>query len=120
MGRLGCSMGKGDTCEEAERKGWTEYYDSVKDNPDDDLRWKFEIEVNGRHIGWVSSYCIDENYEWVRKNDDGQSVYRTIGIDICEPDLYGQGIGTNTLRAFMNYYFENVILSKKGEENGIL
>ena len=98
---------KGDTCEEDERKKWTEYYESVKDLPDDDLRQKFEIESNGRHIGWVSSYCIDENYEWVRKNDDGQTVYRAIGIDICEPDLYGQGIGTNTLRAFMNYYFEN-------------
>ena len=98
---------KEDTYEETERKRWTEYYESVKDRPDDARRWKFEIEWNGRHIGWVNSYCIDENYEWVGKIEECQTVYRAIGIDICEPDLYGNGIGTNTLRAFMNYYFEN-------------
>lgn len=96
---------KEDTYEETERKRWTEYYESVKDRPDDVLRWKFEIEWNGRHIDWVSSYCIDENYEWVGNIKDGQTVYRAIGIDICEPDLYDNGIGTTTLRAFINYYF---------------
>ena len=98
---------KEETSEETERKSWTEYFRSVKDCPDDALRWKFEIEWNGRHIGWVSSYCIDENYEWVGKTENGQTFYRAIGIDICEPDLYGKGIGTNALLAFMNYYFEN-------------
>ena len=93
--------------EETERKSWTEYYESVKDLSNDTLRWKFEIEWNGRHIGWVCSYRIDENYEWVGKPKDGQIVYHAIGIDICEPDLCGIGIGTNALRAFMNYYFEN-------------
>lgn len=75
---------KEDTDEETERKSWTEYYESVKDRPDDARRCKFEIEWNGRHIGWVSSYCIDENYEWVGKIKDGQTVYRAIGIDICK------------------------------------
>lgn len=98
---------KEDTNEESERKSWTEYYKSVKDRPDDTRRPKFEIEWNGKHIGWVSSYCINENYEWVEKIKDGQTVYRAIGIDICEPNLLGKGIGTNALRAFMNYYFEN-------------
>lgn len=96
-----------DKSEEDERKKWTEYYESVKDLPDDTQRWKFEIEWNGRHIGWVSSYFIDENYEWVGEIKEGQTVYRTIGIDICEPDLYGKGIGTNTLRTFIDYYFKN-------------
>ena len=98
---------KEDTNEETERRSWTEYFESVKDRPDDALRWKFEIEWNGRHIGWVSSYCIDENYEWIRKNEDGQTVYRAIGICICESDLWGKSIGTNVLRVFINYYFEN-------------
>ncbi len=98
---------KEDTCEETERKKWAEYYESVRALPEDALRWKFEIEWNGRHIGWVSSYRIDENYEWVGKSEDGQTVYRAVGIDICEPDLHGKGIGTKALRAFMNYYFEN-------------
>lgn len=98
---------KGDTCEETERKNWTEYYESVKDLPDDVHRWKLEIEWNDRHVGWVSSYLIDENSEWVGKIKDGQTAYRAIGIDVCEPDLWGNGIGTNALRAFMNYCFEN-------------
>ena len=98
---------KEDKDEETERTSWREYYESVKYRPDDVLRWKFEIEWNGRHIGWVSSYCIDENYEWVGKIKDGQTVYRAIGVGICEPNLWGKGIGTNALRAFMNYYFEN-------------
>ena len=91
----------------AVRRRWTEYYDSVKKLPDDVRRSKFEIEWNGRHIGWVSSYPIDENYEWIGEIKDGQTVYRAIGIDICEPDVWGKGVGTNALLAFMNYYFEN-------------
>ena len=93
--------------EETERKSWCEYYESVKALPDDVRRWKFEIEWIGRHIGWVSSYPIDENYEWIGEIKVGQTVYRAIGIDICKPDVWGKGVGTNALRAFMNYYFEN-------------
>lgn len=100
---------KEDTDEENERRSWTEYYESVKLLPDDKLRWKFEIEWNGRHIGWVSSYRIDENYEFIGEIKDGQTFYRAIGIDICEPYLWGKGIGTNTLRAFINYYFDRGI-----------
>ena len=88
--------------EETERTSWREYFESVKDLPDDVRRWKFEIEWNGRHIGWVSSYPIDENYEWIGEVKDGQTVYRAIGIDICEPDVWGKGVGTNALRAFIN------------------
>ena len=94
---------------ETERVSWQEYYESVKDLPDDVRRWKFEIEWNGRHIGWVSSYPIDEHYEWIGEIQDGQTVYRAIGIDICEPDVWGHGIGTNALRAFINYYFDSGI-----------
>ena len=93
--------------EKTEQIAWTKYYESVKNIPNDVCRWKFEIEWNGRHIGWVSSYHIDENYEWTGEIKDGQTVYRAIGIDICEPNAWGRGVGTNALRAFMNYYFEN-------------
>lgn len=100
---------KEDTDEESERRSWTEYYESVNQLPDAELRWKFEIVWNGRHIGWVSSYMMNENYEWVSADSiqPGQTVYRAIGIDICEPDVWGHGVGTNALCAFMNYYFEN-------------
>lgn len=96
-----------DSDEESERTSWREYYESVRNLPDNVRRPKLEIEWNGRHIGWVSSYLIDENYEWVEKSKDGQTVYRAIGIDICEADVWGRGIGTNALHAFMNYCFEN-------------
>ncbi len=92
--------------EETERAAWREYYEYVKDIPDDVCRPKFEIEWNGRHIGWVSAYLVDENYEWVGQPQDGQTVYHAIGIDICESDVWGNGIGTNVLRAFMNYLFD--------------
>lgn len=93
--------------EEAERASWQKYYESVKELPDDVRRWKFEIEWNGRHIGWVSSYSIDENYRWIGKTEEGRTVHRAVGIDICESDVWGNGIGTNALRAFINYNFES-------------
>lgn len=96
-----------ETNEEAERTYWREYYESVKALPDGARRWKFEIEWNGRHVGWVSSYSIDESYAWTGRIQDGQTVYRAVGIDICEPDARGIGIGTNALRAFMNYFLAN-------------
>jgi len=99
---------KEDTDEQAERNSWREYYESLKNRPEDRLRWKFEIECEGRHIGWVSSYMIDENFEWIAVDSikEGQTVLRAVGIDICESDVWGKGIGTNALRAFINYYFE--------------
>ena len=93
--------------EETERRDWTEYYQAVRDMPGKAIRWKFEIEFCGKHIGWVSSYLIDGNYGFTTPADvqSGQKVYRAIGIDICESDVWGKGIGTNALRAFMDYYF---------------
>lgn len=68
--------------EETERASWLEYYKSVKDLPDDVRRWKFEIERNDRHIGWVSAYPIDENYEWIGEIKDGQTVYRRVDLRV--------------------------------------
>ena len=95
--------------ETAQMTEWTEYFESVKNLPDDKIRWKFEIEYNGRHIGWVSSYLINEDYEWIAANDikDGQKVYRAIGIDICEKNIWGNGIGTDALQTFLQYYADN-------------
>ena len=98
-----------ETDEETERKGWTEYYEAVKDMPEKAVRWKFEIEYKGKHIGWVSSYTIDENYEWIAFDNikEGQKVYRAVGIDICEPEFWAKGVGTAALRAFIDYYLKN-------------
>ena len=79
-----------DPNEESQRTSWREYYEWIKDAPEDRIRWKFEIEWNGRHNGWVSSYLIDDNYEWVGKIKEGQTIYRAVGIDICESDAWSR------------------------------
>ena len=79
--------------------------------PEDAIRWRFEIEVDGRHIGMVSSYYRDENFEYTpwesidqSKNAEGNNSIRELGIEICEMAYWGKGIGAKTLTALMNYY----------------
>lgn len=93
---------------ESERRGWTEYYNAVKCMPEKAMRWKFEIEHSGKHIGWVSAYLIDEAYNYITFADatDGQKIYRAVGIDICEPNVWGNGLGTIALGEFIKYYFK--------------
>ncbi len=92
-----------------ERQRWTKYYESVKTMPDDVTRWKFEIEYEGKHIGWVSSYQIDENYDWINEKHikEGQKVYQTVGISICKSEIWGNHVGTNAFRAFIQYYADH-------------
>ena len=61
------------------------------------MRYGFQIEYEGCHIGWVNAYKIDENYN-----------HATVGrialyIDIFEPDKWD--IGRNAYIAFINYWF---------------
>lgn len=79
--------------------------------PDNAIRWRFEIDVEGRHIGMVSSYYLDNNFEntpWESidqsKNAEENNSVRALGIEICEMDYWGRGIGTKTLTALMEYY----------------
>lgn len=74
--------------------------------PKDEPRWGFELDTaEGIHIGSVSSYLIDENYDWIRLSDvnDGQRVFRTVGIEISESAYWGRGFGTAALAAFIKY-----------------
>ncbi len=98
---------KEDTDEQTQRSAWTRYYLSVKNSTGDSFCRRMEIEWKGRHVGWVSAYLIDEDHEWVGKVADGRNVYRAVGIDICEPDVWGRGVGTSALRAFVNYHFDD-------------
>ena len=78
--------------------------------PKDEIRWGFEIETaEGNHIGTVSSYMINENFEWISVKDikPGDKAFRTVGISICESSFCGKGFGTKALAAFVNYYLEN-------------
>lgn len=75
------------------------------------IRWRFEIEVDGRHIGMLSSYYLDDNYEhppWdsidQSKNAEENNAVRAIGIEICEQEYWGRGIGAKALSMFIDYY----------------
>ena len=53
---------------------WAGEKDASEALPDPVRRWKFGIEWNGRHIGWVSACDIDENDEWGGKVQEGQAM----------------------------------------------
>lgn len=83
--------------EAAERASWGEYYRNVSKKPADRIRYKFEIETDGKHIGWVSAYTDTEFY-----NNAEETV--AIGIDIPETQDRGNGNGSQALAQFMEYY----------------
>lgn len=79
--------------------------------PEDAIRWRFEIEVDGRHIGLVSSCYRDEKFGYTpwetidqSKNAVGNNAIRELGIEICEMAYWGKGIGPKALTAFIEYY----------------
>ena len=86
-----------DMNEDAQRKIWTEYYQKVRGLPEERLRWKFEIEADGEHIGWVSAYT-DLDY---LENEEGLPA---IGICIPPIEMRSGGLGTQALKAFIEYY----------------
>ncbi len=100
-----------ETSIDQERAHWKQYYLSTLQQTSNRLRRKFEIESDGRHIGWVNSYFIDEKYNWIspKQVNTNQTVYTCIGINICASDVWGKGIGTNALQAFINYHLSHNI-----------
>lgn len=83
----------------------------IRNMPEDAIRWRFEIDVEGRHIGMVSSYYLDSNFEYTpwdsidqSKNAQENNSVRGLGIEICEMGYWGRGIGTKVLTALMEYY----------------
>lgn len=81
------------------RKEWAAYYQSMQALPESAVRWKFEIEWNGRHVGWVSRYT---DLEYMENKDS----IPAIGIDIPEKAVRKQGIGTEALASFIQYLRE--------------
>ncbi len=83
----------------------------IRSMPEDAIRWRFEIDVDGRHVGLVSSYYLDGKYEHIpwdtidqSKNAPGNNAVRALGIEICDMRYWNKGIGTKALSALMNYY----------------
>ncbi len=61
-----------------------------------ELKTRLEIEVDGTHIGWVSSYNIEKKPDFL-----------AIGISIPEVDFWAKGIGGEALKLWIGYIFEN-------------
>lgn len=74
------------------------------------FRKSFELyTVWGDHIGAVSSYAIDENFQWMSWQDahDCGRFYHTLGLDICDSRFWGKGLGTQALTAFTKHFLDN-------------
>ncbi len=89
----------------------SEMAEIINNTPENAIRWRFQIEWEGCHIGMLSSYYLNDNYEdtsWENidqsKNAEENNSVRCLGIEICEMDYWGKGIGTKALTAFMEYY----------------
>ena len=83
----------------------------INSMPENAIRWRFEIEVDGRHIGLVSSYYLDKNFEYTpwnlidqSKNAIENNSIRGLGIEICEMEYWGKGLGTKILTMLIDYY----------------
>ena len=82
--------------EEDERAFWTAYYESIRRLAPDAPRWKFEIEADGAHIGWVSAY---DDLGYLENLDK----IPAIGIDIPERRHRRHGYGREALTLFLDY-----------------
>ena len=65
-----------------------------------DKRYSFQIVVKetGEYIGWISCYCIDDNYEYT--DDDALFAF---GIDIPPQSCRGKGYGYEAFKAAIEY-----------------
>lgn len=79
------------------RRQWTQIYNSLCDYPSDKEKYRFEIELDGNHIGWVGSYR-DLGYIENKEN------IPVIGITIPSLSHRRNGNGTNALLLFADYW----------------
>lgn len=73
------------------------------------MRTFFELDTAGKHIGMVSSYPTAGDFRhltWQQARDAGEFWY-TLGICICESNLWCKGLGTQTLAAFCKHFLDN-------------
>ncbi len=79
-----------------ERAAWSDFYEQQQDRSYDLISGRFEVEWNGVHIGWVSSY---KETEFMPCDETGVAI----GIIIPSPEYRGRGAGTEVLRQHINY-----------------
>lgn len=88
---------KHETTKEIELKEWTSFFNTVSKLKPKDFRNKFEIDVDGNHIGWVSCYKNSFSEEW-------GGIF--IGVIIPEHQYRNNGYGTRALQLFIEYLIE--------------
>ena len=73
----------------------------VSQKKPDDVRYSFQIELKqtGEYIGWISCYCIGENF--FATDDDALYAF---GIDIPEKKYRSKGLGFQAFSAAIEYY----------------
>ena len=81
-------------------QGLEEFADMTAAKGPDDMRFSFQIDVKetGEYIGWISCYCIDDNYEYT--DDDALFAF---GIDIPPQSCRGKGYGYEAFKAAIEY-----------------
>ncbi len=70
-------------------------------------RLEFEIDTDrGVHIGSVSTYCIDVNFNWFqcRSEEERDQARWAVGIDVNDSAYWSGGWGTQALTAFVKYH----------------
>ena len=74
------------------------------------MRKSFELDTaDGRHIGTLSCYPTGADYRHLRWMDirEQDEFWYTLGIVICESDLWSKGLGTQALCAFCQYFLNH-------------
>lgn len=72
--------------------------------PKEGHRWSFCIEADGKYIGIVNSYQLNEELKYCYEEDKPLGDCRwALGIFIYEPQDWSNGYGTKALTAFMDY-----------------
>ncbi len=80
--------------------------------PPEEPRRSLELDTqDGLHIGTVSSYFINDAFDWVlpASVQPGYRVYHALGLDICSDDHWGRGLGKQALSAWIQYHLEHGI-----------
>ena len=78
-------------------------------NPRTGFRNFFELDGNGKHIGMVSSYATASDFRhltWAEARELGEFWF-TLGIVICESDLWSRGLGAQALAAFCRHFLNS-------------
>jgi len=88
-----------ESTESDELNSWTDFYHYINGLDDNEFRSKFEIDCDGKHIGWVSCYYDLEYME-------NPNHILAIGIEIPVKEARGHGYGTKALNLYIDYLKE--------------